>query len=202
MKIFNLFNKNKKAEITHLSPEEIAKSQTKSQFSSKNAEINKIRLFYAEYDYFDYDTSNKKYDVTLGISPQFILPTGMTIEDAHKITSYVCTNMAQHQGVSVESELTVALAGEQLEKYGFIPTQDSAIGHIHYVADNIQSPFPEAYQEKPNTQDLFLIGGDYNLFKKSSNSNRFIKWFKTGIDKKTVDKICEKLQSQESQQEL
>lgn len=202
MKIFNLFNKNNKAEVTHLSSEEISKSQNSSQSDSHDVKNNKIRLFYAEYEYFDDDTNNKKYDVTLGVSPQFILPNGMTMEDAYKIASYECINMAQRQGVAVESELTVTLASEQLNKYGFIPEQDSNISHIRYVTDNIQTPFPEMYQAKANTQDLFLVGGDYSLFKKSINSKRFVKWLKTGVTKKDVDKICEKLQSQDSQPEL
>lgn len=203
MKIFNFFNKNKQAEITPLSKDELAQAQKSSTASTTPTnDIENIRLFYAEYDYFEDDEKNKKYDVTLNVSQQYVIPQGLSINDAYKIVSYECMNMAQHQGLAVESELTLTLASEQLPKYGFKPVENSQSGYLHYVTDNIQSPFPAAFQSKAGTQDLFLIGGDYGLFKKSSNANRFAKWFKTGVSKKDIDKICENVKASESQQEL
>lgn len=191
MGIFNYLNKNR------------AKNQSSTGNTAKpNKEASAIRLFYVSYETFiGYHDGQKKICETYGISSPFKLPNGMSIEDACKVVSYLSDFVEKGNNLEPACEQSVRMVSNILEKYGFSKVEGKEKGHYHAVSEYI--PFHTTRANFPATEkiegvvDLFSVGGDFKIFKKTDLYDRYFEWYTEGVTKQEVANIYKNLNNTE-----
>lgn len=160
----------------------------------KTRSIRMIRLFYVAMEKFRrYSTNEMCVGHTYGISSPFILPDGMTIEDASKVVSYLSEKVEKENNIEPCTEKSVAMVGDILEEYGFQKVDNIECGHFHSV--DKYNPFRKIGSFLPVCQkvagvvDLFTVNGDLKLFHNSYFDSRYFDWFTPGVSKQEVDAI-------------
>lgn len=212
MGIFNFFKKNKKQDLPLIArvnlAEEMKKREEQWQFGDKSilavADYTKrfprIRLYYVSLGKFTrYGTTEEKIGTTFNISSPFRLPIDMTVEDACKVISYLSEKVEKEYDFEPASQSSVAMVSKLLEKYGFDKVEGHVHGYSHAIQEyhaqrriNVTSGHP--HKEKVDgIVDLFTVGGDFKLFKKSNLNDRYFNWFTEGVTREEVEKIYEKI---------
>lgn len=156
--------------------------------------IRMIRLFYVAMEKFRrYSTNEMCVGHTYGISSPFILPEGMTIEDANKVISYLSEKVEKENNIEPCTEKSVVMVSDILEQYGFQKVDNIESGHFHSV--DKYDPFRKIGSFLPVCQkvagvvDLFTVSGDLKLFHHSSFDSRYFDWFTPRVSKQEVDEI-------------
>ena len=153
--------------------------------------IPTIRLCYVAMEKFKrYGTEETKVGQTYGFSSPFRLPYEMTIEDACRVVSFLSEKVENENNIEPASEQSVAMVSKGLASFGFDRVESRPHGHIHTVSEydpmrRIQS---EALGcgEIDGVVDLFTIGGDFKVFKRSDLYDRYFDWFTEGVSQQEV----------------
>ena len=155
----------------------------------------KIRLVYFSVEkYTDHD-DYPRLSQGFGMSSAYILPENMTVENACKVVSYLSELVEQKHKLEPASPRSVSLVDNELEHYGFVRIKDGWSGWIHgscfYTSRAIElSPtLQRVYNQGNGAVDLFTVGGDLKLFKRTNLYNRYFEWFTSGITKDEIKDI-------------
>ena len=161
--------------------------------------IPTIRLYYVALEKFSrYGSDEIKIGQTYGISSPFRLPNEMSIEDACRVVSYLSEKVESENNLEPASEKSVAMVSKLLTTYGFEKVESKEKGYYHAVSDykpfeKIRTNFLPACEEIKGVVDLFTVGGDFKVFKKSDLYDRYFDWFTEGITKQEVEDIYKKI---------
>ena len=155
----------------------------------------KIRLVYfSEEKYTDY-AGDSRLSQAFGMSNAYILPENMSIKDACKVISYLSELIEQKHNLEPACPKSVSLVSKELQHYGFKKMEDSWSGYIHgtcfYTSRAIEllPTLQRVYNQGNGAVDLFTVGGDFKLFKRTNLYNRYFEWFTSGITKEEVKDI-------------
>lgn len=160
--------------------------------------IPTIRLYYVAFNKFNRNGTGYTYiGQTYGISSPFRLPNEMRIEDACKVVSYLSEKVESENNIEPASEKSVAMVSNELTKYGFERVESKEHGHYHAVSEYI--PFTKIRTSIPVSRgidgvvDLFSVGGDFKMFKKSDLHDRYFNWFTAGVTEQEIIEIYKKI---------
>lgn len=158
-------------------------------------ENTKIRLVYFSIvKYKDY-VNNSKLSQRFGMSSAYILPENMSIENACKVVSYLSELVEQKHNLEPACPRSVSLVDNKLERYGFVRVTDGWSGYIHSTSEytsraiELSPTLQRVYNQGNDAVDLFTVGGDFKLFKRTNLYNRYFEWFTSGITKEEVKNI-------------
>jgi len=160
-----------------------------------------LRLFYVSLEKFlAYGTDELKVGETYGISSPFRLPNDMSIEDACKVISYLSEMVEKDNNLEPACEDSVAMVSSILGLYGFDRVEGYQHGHMHAVSEyrplhKIRAGLPGC-EKIEGVKDLFTVGGDCKLFKKSNLSDRYFDWFTEGVSEQEVEDIYKKIRKE------
>lgn len=187
-----LKNRKAKTEPTEILKEKADKT---SHINNMKSNSNTIRLIYVAMEPFNrYGTSNKMLGTTLNISSPFTLPSGMNIDEACKIISYLSEMVESQKDIEPASNNSVAFVSEKLEEYGFtkLPATRGEYGYSHTISRyyNTRRIFNIA---KSGVLDLFTVGGDFDEFKNSDLHDRYFNWFTESVKQQEIRYIYERL---------
>ena len=156
--------------------------------------IPTIRLYYAALEKFrKYGSGDMMVGQTYGVSSPFRLPDEMSIEDACKVVSYLSNMVETENDIEPASEKSVIAVSNILENYGFRKVESKEKGHFHAVStfvpfSKIKTAFP-AGQPIEGVVDLFTVGGDFRVFKRSDMHDRYFDWYTENVTKQDVENI-------------
>lgn len=155
----------------------------------------KIRLVYFSLEKYKDHDDYSRLSQGFGMSNTYILPENMSIENACKVISYLSELVEQKHNLEPACPRSISLVDNELENYRFKRVGDGWSGYIHgtcyYTSRAIElSPtLQRAYNQGNRAIDLFTIGGDLKLFKRTNLYNRYFEWFTSGITKDEVRDI-------------
>ena len=161
--------------------------------------IPTIRLYYVALEKFSrYGSDEIKIGQTYGISSPFRLPNEMSIEDSCRVVSYLSEKVESENNLEPASEKSVSMVSKILTTYGFEKVESHEKGYYHSVSDynpfeKLRTNFLPACEEIEGVVDLFTVGGDFKVFKKSDLYDRYFDWFTEGITKQEVEDIYKKI---------
>ena len=165
----------------------------KQKFSSY---LRHIRLIYVYFEKFTrYGTTQKMLGKTYGVSSPFTLPKGMEIEDACKVVSFLSEKVENENNIEPASENSVAKVSQILTDYGFVKNEGYYHGHAHEVEEPSVYLISTRNFANPinGVVDLFTVGGDFELFRKSDLNDRYFNWFTEGVTKQEIEEIFKKV---------
>ena len=212
MGLFDKFKKNKPEEeqLPFIAKVDIAKlmeeREKNFQFGEKSLLASvvspRIRLCYVALEKFVCHMGALKLGTTIGVTSEFFLPHRMTIEQACKVVSYLSEKVEKQYGLQPGCEKSVALVSRELEKYGFNKREDCDFkGHFHSIQEYV--PFVkipvtfgaeknyQPFETKTGVTDLFTVGGDFKLFKRTKLYSQYFDWFTSGVTKEEIAEIYE-----------
>ena len=155
----------------------------------------KIRLVYFSLEKYKDHDDYPRLSQGFGMSNAYVLPENMSIENACKVVSYLSELVEQKHNLEPACPRSVVLVDNELEKYGFKRVRDGWSGYIHgtcyYTSRAIElSPtLQRVYNQGNGAVDLFTVGGEFKLFKRTSLYDRYFEWFTSGITKDEVKDI-------------
>lgn len=139
-----------------------------------------------------------KFDQLFGISDQFKLPDGMSMEDACKVVSYLSNEVQSKHNIILNSPKNLSCTCNQLLKYGFEKINGGWSGFINGTAFDketaviIPKPMQIAYTEQSNCMDLFVVGGNPELFKETVFADKYFNWFSNNVTRQDIMAIYQK----------
>lgn len=154
-----------------------------------------IRLYYVAFEKYNaYDSGLAKIGQTFGISSPFRIPRNMSIEDACKVVSYLSDKVEKENNLEPASEKSVIAVSKLLSNYGFDIVYTEEKGHFHTVSEfspfhKIKTDSLKASEKIDGVVDLFTIGGNAKLFKKTDLNSRYFNWYTKGVTKTEVEEI-------------
>ena len=160
-----------------------------------------IRLCYASLEKFNrYGTGQAMLGETYGFSSPFRLPREMSIEDACKVVTYLSNKVEFENKLDPACETSVIKVSNLLDKYGFEKVESKEKGHYHAVSEYnsfgaIKTPFPVC-NEIEGVVDLFTVGGDFKLFKRTNMHNRYFNWYKDNVTEDEIFDIYKKIRQE------
>ena len=202
------FNKKKKQKLPLIAKVNLSELQRQREEELKNREtsilaaadytkrIPTIRLYYVAFEKFTrYGSSTTQLGSTYEFSNPFRLPHNMKLEDAYKVISYLSDKVENENNLEPASIESGRMVSNILNDYGFEKVESHMSGHYHGVSDYTPSTI------KANTLcdkiegviDLFSVGGDIKLFKKSDLKNRYFNWYTQNVTKKDIENIYKEI---------
>ncbi|MBO5910464.1 MAG: hypothetical protein J6Q15_03035 [Clostridia bacterium] len=152
--------------------------------------LRHIRLIYVYFEKFTRHDGTRALGITYGISSPFKLPDGMNIEDACKVVSYLSEKVEAENNLIPASENSVAMVSNILKDYGFSKIEGYPHGHCHMVQEYSYGSKLVGQKASINgVVDLFSVGGDFGLFKKSDLYDRYFNWFTESVTKEEINEI-------------
>ena len=164
-----------------------------------------IRLYYIGLEkFYRYaDMSQPKIGQTYGISDHFQLPEGMTIEDACKVVSYLSDKVERENHLEPACKESVYAVSQLLNDYGFKRVTEegsnpnlnrSLFFNMHAVSEyspfyRISSPKSTLCNNVDGVVDLFSVGGDFKLFKKTHLHSRYFDWYEKDVSFSEIQSI-------------
>ena len=159
-----------------------------------DSQNDSIRLCYIAFERFqDMAKLGKTYEM---YNP-YKLPEGMSMEDACKVVSYLSKKVEYRKNIEPASRTSVQLVNNLLKDYGFNNIDSIKGTHLHSV--EIYNPFRNIDTESINCQelegvtDLFTIGGEPSLFRKSKLNDRYFDWFTPNVSHQEIYDIYKKI---------
>lgn len=216
-KFFNFFkNINKKEQeedLPFIARVNLKELQEEREASLANREVSilasadftkripKIRLYYIAVErYKEYGSNRQMLGKTYGISSPFYLPTGMSIEDACKVVSYLSEKIEREHNLEPASNGSVAAVSRILDKYGFEKKEGCPHGYSHTTSrDTLDILRLRREWALPGNEsiagvtDLFTVGGDFDLFKRSDLYENYFDWFTEGVTEEEIYEIYRKI---------
>lgn len=204
MKIIDFFKKKKKEkQLPLIARVDLTKLQEQREKEIQNRDVSilaatdytknlpAIRLFYVSFELFNrYGGNELVIGQTYGISCPFRLPRDMSIEDACKVVSYLSDKVEKENNLEPASEKSVMLVSEILSKYGFQKVESKEKGHFHVVSvPNSGTINSLAGKEIEGAVDLFTVGCDFKVFKKSDLNYRYFDWYSKDITQQEIFNI-------------
>jgi len=199
-------NKKKEKELPLIARVNLAELQKQREEALQDREVSilaaadytkripTLRLYYVALEKFTrYGTTETKIGQTYGISSPFRLPHNMSIEDACKVVSYLSDKVEKENDLEPACEESVIMVSNILEKYGFSKVESKEKGHYHAVSNYI--PFHKIRANFPvcdkieGVVDLFTVGGDFKVFKKTDLHNTYFDWYSKGVTQQEVADI-------------
>ena len=156
--------------------------------------ITTIRLYYiALQKFMKYGSDQMMVGQTYGVSSPFRLPNGMTFEDAFKVVSYLSDKVETENELNPASEESVVMVSQMLDKYGFSRVEGEEKGPYHAICEyrpfyKIKPAFPVG-EKIEGVVDLFTVGGDFKIFKKTDLYDRYFDWYIEGISQQEIADI-------------
>lgn len=215
MKLFDYFENKKQKDLPLIARKNLAELQKQREEEMKNKEISilaaadytkklpTIRLYYVAFETFTRYGSDDaiKIGKTYSISHPYRLPNEMTIEDACKVVSYLSDKVEKENELEPACRQSVSMVSEMLGKYGFDKVESKNQGNYHSVGNYIPfvkirvDDFPECKQIEGVT-DLFTVGGDFKLFKKSNLHSNYFDWYTEGVTEQEINDIYKKIRKE------
>lgn len=159
-----------------------------------NNQNDAIRLCYVAFERFQDMT---KLGKTYEFYKPYKLPEGMSIEDACKVVSYLSTKVEYTKNIEEASRPSVCAVNELLMDYGFNLTGSTPGYFVHSVEsyNPLRSIANPGYncKELEGVTDLFTVGGEPKLFKKSSLNDRYFDWFTPNVTFKEIQEIYKRI---------
>lgn len=207
MKFFEYFrNKKKEKQLPLIAKVNLTELQKQREKEMQDQEvpilsatdytkrIPTLRLFYVALEKFTrYGTDEIKVGQTYGVSCPFNLPHNMSMEDACKVVSYLSDKVEKEKDLEPACQKSVIMVSNILEKYGFSKVESKEKGYYHAVSEYI--PFHTTRANFPATEkiegvvDLFTVGGDFKIFKKTDLYDRYFDWYSEGISQQEIADI-------------
>lgn len=162
-------------------------------------EISAIRLSFASLEPFrSYATGELKIGQTYYFSTPFRLPKFMSIADACKVVSYLSDRVEVENDLVPVSKESVLMVSDILEDYGFSKIEGKDKISVHMVSDigsskKIEATYPFCGEIK-GVADLFTVGGNFEVFKKSDLYDRYFNWYSAGVTEEEVLDIYKKVE--------
>ena len=156
--------------------------------------IPTIRLCYISMEKFRrYGTNDVLIGTTFGVSSPFRLPNEMSIADAFKVVSYLSDKVETENNIEPASEESVAKVSDLLTDYGFQKVESKERGHFHEISEycpghKIKTDIA-ACKQIDGVVDLFSVGGDFGLFKRSEFYPRYFNWYAESVSEEDIVKI-------------
>jgi len=157
-----------------------------------------IRLYYVSLELFNrYGSNELKIGQTYEISSPFRLPPEMSIEDACKVVSYLSDKVEKENNLEPACEKSVIMVSNLLQDYGFEKVETKDKGHYHAVSEyipyhKIRTDFPVC-DKIEGVVDLFTVGGDFDVFKKTDLHGRYFNWYSEDITQQEIVDIYKKI---------
>lgn len=170
----------------------------KQNFSSY---LRHIRLIYVSFEKFPGYDGRTKLGQTYGISSPFRLPESMTIDDACKVVSFLSEKVEKENNIEPASENSVAKVSGILTDYGFDKIEGYAHGHFHAVQEYSYGDEIVGNAHINGIVNLFTVGGDFKLFKKSNLYDDYFNWFTENVTKEEIKEIFGKVVIDEDKSE-
>jgi len=162
--------------------------------------LPKIRLYYVAFNKInDYKSLDTKIGKTFGVSVPFVLPKGMSIKDACRVVSYLFDKVERENLIlEPKSEKCVCMVNKLLSKYGFSGMESAERGHYYTesnyaTAKTIDTNVFPVCNKIEGTVDLFTIGGNIRIFRKTDLAKRYFNWYIKGVTAKDIKKIYESI---------
>lgn len=158
-----------------------------------------IRLVWVSMSTFPGYASETRLGTTYGLSSPFLLPRGMTYEQAYKVVSYLSEKVEKEHGLQPCTEQGVGLVSQELSKYYFDKVACKSHGHFHetglyFPLGKIESSLMDALlEEQRNVKELFTISGNAKLFRRTRMHDRYFEWFTPGVTKEEIAQIYDEL---------
>lgn len=162
-----------------------------------------IRLVYFSASKLEDNNSDTRLSKEFGLSDPYIIPNGISLDDACKIISYLSEQAAESVSVFNLYPKIIKTVTSQLSKYGF----KKIGGHWSGFASNITYDYPSAtqtpkiwnsYYNKSNLgTNLFFVDGDFKIFESNKNMQKdYFEWFMPGQNSDDLKRIEEDMQLQ------
>ncbi|MBO5394310.1 MAG: hypothetical protein J6A28_00175 [Clostridia bacterium] len=166
-------------------------------------EKNKIRLLYVALEKLKEEGSEAKLSKTYCVSSPYMIPYGMTIEQACKVISYLSEKVESEQDIEPATQQSVFAVIKLLDEYGFRKLEGFSNGYAHTVTKYNPAEKIAGIPKSPvfGVVDLFTVGGHMKRFEKSDMSSRFFDWFTPGVEKAEIDMIYASIQEVENGKE-
>ncbi len=165
----------------------------------------RIRLIYAYFEKFErYGTKDKKVGQTYEISSIYTAPKDMSFKNIISVISYLSDKVEKENNYNPGSRESVNEVDRILDNFGFKREKSEVLaGHYHMVSDYNKRKIgiiPQA-QHIDKVIDLFTIGGDFKLFKKTELYKSYFDWYIKNVTKQDFDKIYQNLEKNKEQNE-
>ena len=209
MGLFDIFKSSSKRKVEKVSGEQLMNEKTE-RFESKNTKNNnqkkedgKIRLCYVSVELMKTaDSENPFLDINYGTTCVYKLPKGMSLEDAHRVVSYIVSqNMKTHK-IDAFTQDAVKYAGAKLKDFGFekISQSEPDFNNAFMFSEYDLSKYSYKIETNdvvktdiPGVTDLMTIGGDQFLFMDSDLESKAYPWFRTNSKFEDMKKIYDRL---------
>lgn len=159
----------------------------------------KIRLVYFSVERFKDSSGDMRIGQSFVLSNPYIIPQGMTLEQACKVISYLSEKIEGEKQLEPACPKSLRLTSEELSKYGFSKVDgywsgyNSSTSYDYSRAIDLPTPMQFAFNKGSLSIDLFSVGGDFELFKQTKLYNRYFEWFTSGITEEEVKNIYNKI---------
>jgi len=119
------------------------------------------------------------------------IPEGVSVQEACALASFLSLKIERENNLEEGDPRGIKLVVENLKKFGFTPNEESKSGHYHLTYEYSLAKKYNLDEECPELDsclDLFVVDGDFKMFKKTNLSDRYEEWFTPVIEPKKVSK--------------
>lgn len=112
------------------------------------------------------------------VARKFVLPEGMSVEDAFKVLSYLAEYVEKKYDLEECSATSVQCMDRLLEKFYFT-----------HIEPEGETPFRFKHTNNTPCTHLFTVNGRFSYFKRSYYAEHYFEWFTEGVTRDEVDEI-------------
>ena len=210
MRFFEIFKARKKEDLPLIARVNLAELQKEREENMKLGEksilaydysshMPRIRLYYVGFNKYNNALNQECIEKVYEITTPFVLPRDMTIDEACKVISYLTEKVEKENGLEPASKEGVAQVGKMLSNYGFSSCESYSRGHFKRLAlfeprTKIESGLLNSdLKQKDGITELYTVGGDTKLFKKSEFYKTYFNWFVDGVTREDVKEIYKRI---------
>lgn len=167
----------------------------------KNCRI--IRLVYNSIEKYVSHQGSLNFGYTIVISSPFLLPEGVSFEDACKIISYLSEKVEREENIEPASKHSVARVSHILENYGFQKLNAKDFGydvtftHGHGIYNPISTIKSLSIPKAEGVVDFITVGGNVKMFNKTTTKKRYFDWFIPSVSNSNFNEIIGKFRKPE-----
>ena len=164
---------------------------------------DKIRLCYVSVESMKTaDSENPFLDINYGTTCVYKLPKGMSLEDAHRVVSYIVSQNMKTYKIDAFTQDAVKYAGAKLKDFGFekLSQSEPDFNNAYMFSEYDSSKYSYKIETNdvvktdiPGVTDLLTIGGDQFLFMDSDLESKAYPWFRVNSKFKDIKNIYDNL---------
>ena len=115
------------------------------------------------------------------------------------MVSYLSELIEQKHNLEPACPKSISIVSKELQHYGFKKVKDSSSGYIHGIsyytsrAIELSPTLQRVYNQGNGAVDLFSVGGDFKLFKRTDLYNKYFEWFTAGVTKDEIKDIYDNI---------